>query len=339
MTLKRRMKHKRLILIGMFLIIFLVFLTGCGEKTKKKKVYRVGILSGLNLFSGSIDGFKQGMAELGYLEGKNITYDLHVTNVEPDREQQILKKFINDQVDLIFAFPTEASLAAKSATLGTGIPVVFANAVIEGIDLVESMRRPGGNITGVRYPSSDLSVKRLEILLELVPQAKKIWIAYDQNYPAVPPMLEALHRAVRAWNITLVEMPADSIADIRADLDAREKLGDIGIDAILIGVEPLVSKPHVFAVVNTFAEKYKIPIGGRPQSQGEYGSIFGYAPNSIGVGKLAAPLADKIFKGIPAGTIPVVTPESHLIINYKFAKKIGLTVPEGLLSRADEIIR
>jgi putative ABC transport system substrate-binding protein len=97
--------------------------------------------------------------------------------------------------------------------------------------------------------------------------------------------------------------------------------------------------PDAFAVIGKFGAEHKIPVGGALISVGEYASVFGVNVRTINVGQQAAPLADKIFKGIPVGTIPVVSAESFLQINYKAAQKLGITVPEGLLSQADEIIR
>ena len=106
------------------------------------------------------------MTELGYTEGKNIVYDVQKTNVDIDAYKKITQKFVQDKVDLIFVFPTEAAMEAKAATQGTNIPVVFDLAFtdVKGIDLINSVREPGGNITGVRFPSVDIASKRLEIL-------------------------------------------------------------------------------------------------------------------------------------------------------------------------------
>jgi putative ABC transport system substrate-binding protein len=279
------------------------------------------------------------MTELGYVEGQNITYDVQKTNFDPAKEQEILKKFVADKVDLIFVFPTEAALATKAATEGTNIPVIFANAFIEGNTLVESIRQPGGNITGVRFPGPDIAVKRLEILHQLVPQAKRVWVPYQRDYPSVSPVLEVLHPVATSMGITLVEVPATSPADVQADLQARAQSADIGLDAILFIPEPLNVAPDAFAAISQFAVEHKIPIAGAFVSPEGQGLVFGYLSNNVEVGELAAPLADKIFKGIPAGTIPVVSPGSHLVVNYKVAQELGLTVSEGLLSQAVEIIR
>lgn len=336
------MKLNKWILVLTLLTLAGFLLSGCATASGAEdtpKVYRVGILSGLDFFADTTDGFKAKMTKLGYVEGQNIVYDLQKTNFDPAAEEQILKKFVADKVDLIFVFPTEASLAAKAATEGTNIPVLFAHAFVEGNTLVESVRQPGGNITGVRFPGPDIGVKRLEILHELAPQAKRIWLPYQQGYPSVPPVLEVLRPAAVSLGVTLLEVPATSAADIQADLQARTKSADIGLDAILTIPEPLNVNADAFAVISKFAVEHKVPMAGAFVSADGYGLVFGYLPNNVEVGELAAPLADKIFKGIPAGTIPVVSPEAHLRLNYKVAQELGLTVPEGLLSQAEEIIR
>lgn len=244
-----------------------------------------------------------------------------------------------DEVDLIFVFPTEASLEAKAATQGTDIPVLFANTFVEGNTLIESVREPGGNITGVRFPGPDIAIKRLEILHEMAPQAKRVWLPYLQGYPSVPLVLEVLRPAAASLGITLVEFPATNAADVEADLQARAQAADPGIDAILFIPEPLNVNPDAFAVMSKFAVEQQVPIAGAFVSPEGQGLIFGNLSDNVEVGELAAPLADKIFKGIPAGTIPVVSPESHLQINYKVAQEMGLEASEGLLSQADEIIR
>jgi putative ABC transport system substrate-binding protein len=315
-----------------------LLLSGCGG-AQKPKVYRVGVLSGLDFVADITDGLKAKMTELGYIEGKNILYDVQKTNFDMAAYKSILKKFVADKVDVIFVFPTEASQEAKAATQGTNIPVVFAFALIEGMGLVNSVREPGGNITGVRYPGPDIAVKRFEIMHELAPQAKRMWIPYQKGYPIVTSQLEVLRPAAAAAGVTLIEAPANNAAELEADLQARAKSADIGLDAILFLAEPLAVTPDAFAVMGKFAYEHKLPIGGALMSAGGYGAVFGVNVQNVAVGKQAAPLIDKILKGTPAGTIPVVSAENYFQINYKVAQDLGLEVPEGLLSQANEVIR
>jgi putative ABC transport system substrate-binding protein len=279
------------------------------------------------------------MTELGYVEGQSIVYDVQREYADLAVQQQILKKFVTDKVDLIFVFPTEASLMAKEATQGTNIPVVFAHAALEGNNLVESVPQPGGNITGVRYPGPDILIKRLEFLRELAPKAKRVLVYYDPSYPTNPPTLKLLRPIASTMDITLVEVQAPSTEKIKVDLRARSASSDIDIDAILMMSEVVSTGPEAIAAITQFAVQHKVPILGGVMVPGNEGILLGYAPDAVGVGQLAAPLADKILKGTLAGTIPVISPESYLHLNYRQARYFGLMVPEGILRQAIEIAR
>jgi putative tryptophan/tyrosine transport system substrate-binding protein len=332
---KRRHNNSIFQLLSTALIGSLL-LCGC---SKPIKAYRIGILSGLDVFASTVDGFKQKMTELGYREGENISYVVQKTNAEPEAERLILKKFVEDKVDLILVFPSEQAVLAKQATAGTDIPVVFCQTNIEGTNLINTVREPGGNITGVRYPGPDLAVKRFEILTELAPQAKRLWVPYSKDTPIVPDQLARLRPAAASAGIRLVETPVTSAAELEADLFARSNSSDIGIDAILLISEPLARTPAVFPKIGKFAAEHKLPIGGVQFSLDGYTTLFGVATDNLAVGKLAAQQADKVLKGSPAGTIPITSAESFFQLNYKVAQDLGLAVPTSLLRRANEIIR
>jgi putative ABC transport system substrate-binding protein len=332
---RRRMSGWWAVLV--WIVVFALLLSGCCQK--KPKVYRVGVLSGLEFVADITDGFKEGMTELGYIEGENIVYDVQRTDFDMEKYRSILQQFVADDVDLIFVFPTEASMEAKAATAGTDIPVVFNFALIEGMGIVDSVREPGGNITGVRYPGPDIALKRFEIMRELAPEATRMLIPYQAGYPIVEPQLEALLPVAEAAGITLIEAPAADAAELEAALQTHVQPDGVDFDAILFLAEPLAVTPAPFAVMGKFAYEHKIPIGGALMAAEGYESVFGVNVNILASGKQAAPLADKILRGTPAGTIPVVSAENFIQINYKAAQQLGLTVPEGLLSEADEVIR
>ena len=235
---------------GWQMLILTMLIAACmvssGCVTETGKVYRVGILSGLDYIAAISDGFKDKMTELGYVEGENIEYDLQRTNFEPEKEQQILEQFVEDGVDLIFTFPTEVSMFAKEATEGTDVPVVFCFANIEGTGLVESVRQPGGHITGVRYPGPDLAIKRFEIMLEMAPDVKNVWIPYQRGYPIVESQMEVLKPAASDAGVTLIEFPADDAAELQEGLDS---IDPEDVDFILFIAEPLAVTPDAFEVM------------------------------------------------------------------------------------------
>lgn len=210
---------------------------------------------------------------------------------------------------------------------------------LEGTNLINSVSEPGGNITGVRYPGPDLAIKRFEILHQLVPEAKRIWVPYSTSSLIVPAQLEVLRPAAEKAGVTLVESPAESAADLEADLAARADAEDIGIDAVLFISEPLARTPAVFPKIGKFAAEHNIPIGGVQFSLEGYTTVFGVATDNIAVGKLTARQAHKVLSGTPAGKLPVVSAESYFQLNYKVAQEQGIAVSEGLLRQANDIIR
>ncbi|WP_419663014.1 ABC transporter, substrate-binding protein [Desulfosarcina variabilis str. Montpellier] len=170
--------------VGM--IVFALLATGCSDKAPK--MYQVGVICGLDHFLPLVDGFKSRMTELGYLQGETIVYDIQTTNADPVADRQIAEMFVKKGVDLILTTPTQASITTQAVIQGTDIPMVFANAAIEGNRLVKkSIAEPGGNTTGVRYPGPEKVCKTLELLLEFVPDVKRVWVGYEKNYPTVDP--------------------------------------------------------------------------------------------------------------------------------------------------------
>jgi putative tryptophan/tyrosine transport system substrate-binding protein len=337
-------KTKRVWIIGAIVFLLVIagivgyfFISQNKKQIVENKVYHIGILSGLEGFYPVADGFKQGMTRLGYIEGKNVIYDIQRLNDDPAGEQRVTKQFAEDKVDLIFSFPTGPSMAAKDATKGTNIPVVFAVAGVESNNLVNSIQSPGENITGVRFPLNENTVKRLEILHEIAPDAKRIYLAYDINYPNTKAALEKLHSAAPTLGLTLVEDPVKNIEELKAAIKVRDA-GSIGVDAVLIMPDILNHSDGLTEII-AFANKYKLPVGGCMGNTADAGAIFSFFPDSINQGELAASSADKILKGALAGTIPVITPENYLRINNKVIQQLGLNASEKLLVQASEIIR
>jgi putative ABC transport system substrate-binding protein len=314
-----------------------VLLSGCA---KAPKVYHVGILIGAETMSALSTSFKDGMTGLGYVEGGNITYDIRSSNGDPAEEKRIAGEFSADNADLVFSFFGQTARNVKLALQGTGIPIVFANAVIEGTDLVDSVRAPGGNITGVRVAGTELTLKCFESLLELAPRVKRVMIIYDPMYPTVAPALAVLRPAASSADVTLQEVHVTQVQDIQAIIGGLEKSGGARMDAIMFLQDTIPRSVEASGLIFKFADAHRVPVVGGPAALVENGGVVLSAASDIpDQGKKAASLANKIFKGAPAGTLPVLTTQPTLFINYGKAQELGLTVPEGLLKQASKIIR
>ncbi|HEX3002128.1 MAG TPA: ABC transporter substrate binding protein, partial [Methanoregula sp.] len=162
---------------------------------------------------------------------------------------------------------------------------------------------------------------------------------YLRDYPTTKSQLVALRSAASADGITLVEIPVGNTTELETELN-KQAASITGKDTVILAIaEPLFVTPDSFAIIGAFADEHALPAGGPFMSVNGHETVFGLTPRNVQQGMQAAALADKIFRGTPAGEIPVVTAENYFQLNYRQAQKLGLPVSEGLLSRADEILR
>jgi len=304
-----------------------------------KKIYHVGVLAGLSFFDDTTTGFKLGMEKLGYKEGENIVYDVEKVNFDTEAYKRILTKFINNKVDLIFVFPTEAALMAKSLAKESNIPVLFANASVEGVDLVKNLNKPGENITGVRRPDQEIVVERFNIMRTVLPEAKKMLIPYQRGYPIVAGELEKLRLAAEGTGVEFIEMPVDNGTELETNLQEYIQVHGVDFDAVLLIAEPIATVEKNILIISKELEQYKTPIGGVFFNTSDLSTFFGVNVDDIVAGQQAAILADKILKGTSPGSIPVVVAKIFLQVNLKAAEALGLKIDESILSQANEVIR
>jgi putative tryptophan/tyrosine transport system substrate-binding protein len=331
-----KLKSSQLALLAVLSLSLCILSSGCTQ-APEEKVYTVGVLCSVDTLSDIFDAFKEKMTELGYIEGTNIDYDVFMAP-QPVGNEETIQKFVDEEVDLIFSFATEATIEAKAVSEGSGIPIVFTCTFIEGTDLVGSVSNPGGDITGVRYPTTESATGRLEFLNEIAPDAKRIWVPYLKDYPTTSPQIEAIQSMAPELNITLIVVPFATPPEVKEYLDERAASDDIGMDAVLMLAEPFSVTPEVTNEVYEFADEYNLPISSFMVFNEEYGPIIGFHPSSETMGSMAAIQADKVLRGTDASTLPVFTSDNDLSINYKLAQKLGLNVSEGLLIRADTIV-
>ena len=320
-----------------FILVVMIVLAFSGCSGDGAQMYTVGLLSGVATFDGVFDGFKAKMAELGYVEGENVTYDFQSASGDTEKMAQIVEQFVAAEVDLIVTTTTGAAKAAVTGTDGTEIPVIFAivtNPVDAG--LVASIRAPGGNATGINRPNAAYYGKRVEYLTQMAPHVKRLGIFYDPDYSTAASSLPPIREVAALVGIELVEMPVKSPDEIAAKLAELVAADDLGIDAIQM--MPDLVNNQSFPVILEFANAHQLPVVGHTAGQTKAGALFSYADNSFQTGQMSATLAQKIFDGANPGELPVETSSLFLTINVKAAETSGFEIPDALLQVADEIL-
>jgi len=298
------------------------------------KVYRIGILETIPAAqnAANLDALRKGLRELGYVEGRNLIIEYRSADGRAERFPELASELVRLKVDLIVSRGTPAARAAKDAT--ATIPVVMAT-MGDPRAMVASFARPGGNITGVTTFSTELTAKRIELLKELVPNLSRIALLHNMGNPAAPPEWEETKTAARSLGLQA------ELLDVRSEADlgrAFELAGRQHVDALLIGADGL-TQLHQQMIVDLVARN-RLPASYPAREFVEAGGLIGYAVNYPDLYFRFAGFVDKIFKGAKPGELPVEQPTKfELVINLKTAKSLGLTIPQSLLLRADEVIQ
>jgi len=296
------------------------------------KVYRIGMLERTSpaINAANLDAFRQGLRDLGYVEGKNFVIEYRSADGRDERFPGLAAELVRLKVDLIVTRGTPA-LAAKHAT-GT-IPVVItglADPVGQGV--VASLAHPGGNITGVSAIVTEIYAKRVELLRELVPRAARIAALLNMSSPALPPAWKEIETAARSLGIQ------PQLLDVRKPEDLGPAFAGAirqRADALVVGQDTLTQANQRLIV--DLAAKHRLPA---VYASGEFirGLVI-YGVNYPDHYRRAASFAERIFKGAQPGDLPVERPTKlELVINLKTAQALGLTIPPSLLQRADQVI-
>jgi len=314
----------------LFSLLLIFLFAGCLDEQAGKS-YTVAIVNLSEIHDKVLQGFKRGLADHGYIEGKNITYLYNGSRTKMSDLENDLQAFIKDKPDLILSITTPATKKAKMMTAGKGIPVVFASVsdpVQSGI--VQSLVKPGGNLTGIKVGGN--SAKALEWLLRISPHVKKITVPYNSNNRTTILSLHDLQNAAERIGITLAVYETNN----KKELEFLFKNFPQDSDALwLLNSHFLVDNIELFVQA---AEKYRLPLGSST-SQVASGVMVTYGQDAFRTGKLAAGLAHEIFQGGSTCNIPVEVTDFFLGINLKTADAIGVDISEDILHVADIIIR
>jgi putative tryptophan/tyrosine transport system substrate-binding protein len=305
------------------------------------KVSRIGILSPSRSEVSNpnrvlLNAFVAGLRELGYAEGQNITIERELAEPNADRLREAAAELVKRQVDIIVAVSTTAARPAKQAT--DVIPIVGVG-MADPVDdeLVTSLARPGGNVTGTTFLGPQLVAKRLQLLSEVVPQHSRVAVllhprAYSDR--TMDGMVKEAEHAAQALGMQLQFLPASSPQEITGIFSNVTK---DGADALCVFPSPMLFAEYG-RIVSIVAEKRLPTIYGAREGV-ELGGLMSYGTNLADLARQTASYVDKILKGAKPAELPVQQPTKfELIINLKTAKALGLTVPDRLLALADEVI-
>jgi len=303
------------------------------EAQRAGKVHRIGYLSG-GLSTYRIEAFRQGLRELGWVEGQNIVIEYRYAEGRFDRLPDLAAELVRLKVDIIVALATPASAAAKNAT-GT-IPIVgISLGDPVGTGLIASLARPGGNVTGVSYSVGVETIgKGLELFKEIVPNVRRVAILSNPGNPLYAPAVRDVKVAARSLGVQLqlLETRGPTEFDGAFAAMAKERVGGLFV------VADTMFNLHRARLVE-LAAKSRLPAAYGTRDAVEAGGLMSYGPSLPDLFRRGATYVDKILRGAKPADLPVEQPTKfELVINLKTAKALGLTIPQSVLARADQVI-
>ena len=300
------------------------------------KTPRIGFLApgSLASYSGRVEAFRQGLRELGYIEGQNLTVQYRFAEGRFDRLPELASELVRLKVDVILAGGQPAVHATKQAT--TSIPIIIGQAGDPvGAGLVASLARPGANITGLSDFTVGVITKRLELLKEVVPRISSIGIMLNPKNPTNPLQLKESEPAAQALRVRLFPLEINGSKDFDAAFAAMRKER---AEALLVFADPMLGSHR--SKLAELAAKNRLPAIYPSSENVDAGGLMSYGTNFEDLYRRAATYVDKILKGAKPADLPVEQPTKfEFIINLKTAKQIGLTIPPNVLARADKVIR
>ena len=323
---------------GIGFIITLCILLGslAAQAQQTGNVYRIGFLgnSTAALEANLVGPFREGLRDLGYVEGRNVLIEYRWAEGKYDRFPALIGELLALKVAVIVTAGTPATLAVKKAT--TSIPLVMS-AVGDpvGSGIVPSLSHPGGNITGLTAISTEMDAKRLELLREVVPSVSYIALLWNAASPLQVLAEKQVQAAAQVLRMRVLSLGVKTEEEIKSALAvmARERP-----DALLVLADRLLL--HHRALIMDFATRHRLPGVHAYRELVEAGGLMSFGPSYADMHKRAAYFVDRILKGAKPGDLPVERPRTfELVINLKVAKALGLTIPQSVLLRGTEIIQ
>jgi putative ABC transport system substrate-binding protein len=300
------------------------------------KVHKIGLLlPGRSEPSPTLEAFRQGLRDLGYVEGQTVALEYRWADGKLERLPDLAAELVRLKVDVILTVTTPAIQAARQAT--STIPIVMASAgdpVVTG--LVASLARPGGNVTGLSLLGPDLSGKRLELLKETLPKLSRVAVLWNSASTAMQFSFREAQAAARSLGIAFQSL------EVKGNPEEFERVFSAVLrdrpDGLLVTLDPLTSLHR--KRIAELAAQHRLPAIYELRLFVDAGGLMAYGPSSTDLWRRAAAYVDKILKGAKPADLPVEQPmRFELVVNLKAAKALGLTIPQSVLFRADQVIQ
>ena len=297
------------------------------------KIRRLGVLLPGLRESSFGKAMRDRLRELGYTEGRDTILETRWAEGKPERLTELAAELAGLKLDAIVAFSTPAAIAARNAT--ATIPVIFLYVGDPvGAGVVPSLARPGGNATGISLLATELATKRLEILLEVAPKISRVAMLWNDSNPGMVLRARESQDAAPKLGVTIESVGVHDLINFDS---AFATIESGGIDALLTLVDPFTSQ-HRKRIVD-FAARRRLPAIYESGEFVESGGLICYGPNLVAIEHRAAEYVDKVFKGAKPADLPVEQPTKfEMLVNMKTAKALGLSIPQSVMLRADQLI-
>lgn len=307
-----------------------------GDAQPLSKVYRVGHLStaGRTTDGAPPRPLREGLRELGYIEGQNLVYEARFAEGKVDRLPALAAELLALKVDIIVAQGRPAVVAAKQAT--STVPIVIAPASSDAVatGLIASLPRPGGNVTGLTDELDQLSAKRMEFLRETLPRATRVAVLWNATDPGMNLRYRAIEKAARTLNIEVESLALQSPDDFEPAFVTMARRRP---DALFLVTDALTNMNQKRVI--EFSATQRIPAMYESSAVVRQGGLISYGPIPEEMFRRAAAYIDRILKGAKPGDLPAEQPTRYLLtLNLKTAKSLGLTIPPAVLLRADQVV-
>ena len=322
--------------IAWTVLTVLMVIAATASPQQAAKTPRIAVLIGSSFAANAvrIEAFRQGLRELGYLEGKNVVLEFRSADGHFDRLPRLAAEIVSSNTDVIVTTGPIVNPPARDATSKIPIVMAFDNDPV-GNRLVASLARPGGNITGLSNIAPEISGKQLELLKEIVPQVLRVTLVGNSKEPANQHSLNEAELAASALKIKLHYVDIGSPEQIDGAFDAAIKARANPL--IVLG--SFILNPHRATVAKRAIES-RLPVAYNAVEWVEAGGLMSYGTSFPDLFRRAAHYVDKILKGARPAELPIEQPTKfELIINLKAAKQIGLTIPPNVLARADRVLK